>query len=127
MLMGTTALNFVLNMLLIPFIGANGAVIASITAEVLLAVILIVKARRAIKVGLFLTRSVRYAIAGAVMCAIMIILSNVLSLGIFYKLVIEFCAGVATYGIMCIVLGDPFVIEQVKNVFGMVKGFVKRG
>jgi O-antigen/teichoic acid export membrane protein len=114
-------------MLLIPFIGANGAVVASITAEVLLAVILIVKARRAIKVGLFLTRSVRYAIAGAVMCVVMIILSNALTLDIFYKLVIEFCVGVATYGIMCIVLGDPFVIEQVKNIFGMVKRFVKRG
>jgi len=121
-----SALNFILNICLIPLIGANGAVVASITAEVLLAVILIVKARRAIKVGLFFTRSVRYVIAGAVMCVVMLILSNVLTLDIIYKLVIEFCVGVATYCVMCLVLGDPFVLGQIKNVFGIIKGKLKR-
>ena len=122
-----SALNFVLNMCLIPFLGANGAVIASIAAEVSLAVILIVKSRKTINVNLFFTRSVRYFIASAVMCAVMLLLSRTLALGVAYKLIIEFFVGVAVYGIMCVVLGDPFVLEQIRKVFGVAKRVLKRG
>ena len=121
-----SVLNFVLNICLIPFLGANGAVIASITAEVSLAIILIVKSRKTINVNLFLTRSVRYFIASATMCAVMLVLSQVLTLGVVYKLVVEFCVGVAVYGTMCLVLGDPFVLEQIRKIFGVIKKVLKR-
>ena len=122
-----SALNFVLNMCLIPFIGANGAVVASITAEVLLALILIMKAKNTIKVALFFTQSIRYVIAGTVMCVVMVLLSNILILDAIYKIIIEIGVGVSTYGIMCLVLGDSFILEQVKNIFAVIKKRVKRG
>lgn len=116
-----SALNFVLNMCLIPLLGGKGAVIASITAEVTLAIILLRKARRAIRIELFFIKSIKYFISGVVMCGGILLLSDILPLPKFYKLVAEVFVGVLIYGVMCLLLHDSFVWGQVDKMCGILK------
>lgn len=111
--------NCVLNMCLIPFFQSHGAVVASICSELLLAVILLIKSRKSIEIKLFLTTSIRYIIAAAVMLVPMYFVS-ITSLGLLARVCIEFICGCATYFVACILLRDKFFIEQLKRVFSVL-------
>lgn len=117
--------NFALNLCLIPFLQSYGAVIASISAELLLAVVLLYKSRKIIDIKLFLIKSIRYVISALVMLAA-IFLASKAELSPLYKVCLEFVCGCGVYLIMCIVLRDPFVIQQVKRVFGIVTKKLRR-
>lgn len=121
------SVNVVMNLILISLIGTIGAIIATIFAEMLLAIILIVKANKdGIKVGYLLTCSTKYIASATIMFVAIKMVSRFVGGGAIYKVVIEFIIAVITYFVMCFILRDSFVIAQVNKVFNKVLNVVKR-
>ena len=108
--------NCALNMFLIHFFQSYGAIVASICSELLLAMILLIKSRKAIEIKLFLITSVRYIIAAAIMLVPMYFIS-ITSLRLLPRVCMEFICGCVTYFVACILLRDKFFAEQLKRVF----------
>ena len=108
--------NVIMNLILIYFWGTAGAIISSVSAELLLAVILIIKSRKDIDVKYIFECSIKYLIASAVMLICLKVISNNFHLSIIPKLLIEFSCAVICYFMICVLLCDQFVLNQAKRV-----------
>ena len=113
--------NLILNLCLIPFIGAIGAVIASIASEFLLAVILLIKSRTRVKIKLFVSKSIKYVLSSVVMGGVILAISFFVSLPLLYKVMLEILSGIITYFVVCLILRDNFVWTQFKLVLAKMK------
>ena len=107
--------NVVLNLFLIPKFDAYGAVIASICSELLLAIVLLYKAKSKVDVKLFFVKSIRYIIAATTMLLVVLSISK-FQMPLLHKLCLEFVCGVVAYFVVSLVLRDSFLILQVKKV-----------
>ena len=119
------SVNILMNLLFINLWGTVGAILASVFAEFLLALILIIRAKKDIEVGYLAVGSIKYFIASLIMLIVMNILSSSLSLNPIIKLSIEFICAVFTYFIVCFILQDRFVLTQAKKVFHRLIIFVR--
>lgn len=111
------SINVVMNLVLISIMGTVGAIISSVFAEMLLAVILVFRARRSIDVKHIATGSIKYITASVVMLFVMKYISSVVLLNSISKVAIEFIVAIAVYFTVCIVLQEEFVISQLKSFF----------
>lgn len=118
------SINIVMNLILINFWGALGAIIASVFAEFLLALILINRAKTDIDVGYLAIGSIKYFLAGVIMLIVMWIISSSLSIDPIMKIAIEFTCAVFTYFIVCFILQDGFVLSQAKTISQRLKRVV---
>lgn len=119
------AVNIVMNIILIITLGTVGAIIASVFAEFMLAVILIIRARKDIDVKFLFFGSIKYLIAAIGMFLVIMVISNYVNVGTIYKLIIEFTAAVVTYFVLCYLMADKFIITQTKNIYRKI--FRRRG
>ena len=119
--------NVIMNLVLIHFLGTLGAIIASVFAEFLLAVILIIKARKEIDVAFIAVGSTKYLVSSIIMLVSMSVISAHLHTGRIIKIVIEFSTAVITYFLVCLLLRDRFITEQSKTVFSRLKTMISRG
>ena len=111
------AVNVVMNLILINILGTIGAIIATVSAELLLAVILVINARKdGIVVGNILFCSIKYVIAAASMYFVIRLVSRFVVMRAIYKVVLEFIIAVIVYFVMCIVLKDAFVTTQCAKI-----------
>lgn len=99
-------LNFLLNLLLIPFLGAYGAVAASVTAELLIAVLYMRYSRRFIPVGGVLRLALRYCLLSAGMFLPVWWIGRRLVPGLWTTL-LQMAVGVLLYTGELIVVRDP--------------------
>lgn len=109
-------INIVMNLFLIYFWGVVGAIISSIFAEFLLAVILIIRAKKNIDVSFLFKGSIKYILASFVMFCFMKMISNNLSDTIVIKLMLEFISAVLIYFAICILLRDKFILSQLNTL-----------
>lgn len=110
------SVNIAMNLLLIHFFGTVGAIVASVFSEMLLAVLLLVKARRDIGIRYIATVSVKYLVASLLMLAGILAISRFVTMNSILKLFVEFVVGVVIYFVGCIVLRDSFVCGFVKRL-----------
>lgn len=113
--------NIIMNLVLIHFFGTVGAIIASVFAELLLAVILIIRARKDIDVSFFAKGSVKYLVSSVAMLFVMKYISSHLVSNHIIKTVAEFISAVTTYFAICFILRDKFIIEQSRSVIHHIK------
>ena len=111
--------NFALNSVLIRQYASIGAAIASVIAEIIIAVVQIVLVRRELSPWKILQPAWRYVISGCVMLAAVVLLNRCMEPSILETLILAF-SGAAVYFVMLLVLRDPFFIESVKSVFSKV-------
>ncbi len=111
--------NCLLNLSLIPYFQSYGAVFASVSAEALLVIFLLNKAKKEICIKHFWVKSIRYIISAILMLMVMLLISKV-QVALIYKIMLEFIGGCGTYFIMTIILRDPFLISQIKKVWTQV-------
>ncbi len=116
--------NISFNLLFIFLFGTIGAVVSSLISELLLATILIIRARKDIDVKYLFFCSIKYLIASIVMLVVMIVFSKYVYLDAIIKIVLEFFVGVLTYFIMCILLRDSFILLNIKSI--LKKVFVRK-
>ena len=114
-------INILMNFLLISILNTEGAVIASILAEMLLGLILFIKARKEIDVLYIIKSSTKYLFASIGMFFVIIYISNTIDTKLLYKVIIEFLIGIITYFLFCLLLKDSFIIDQLKTLLSKSK------
>lgn len=105
--------NFSCNMLLIPKLGAFGAAIASVFAELCIAVVESFITRKEISFWRILKSSIKYIISSLVMLTVLLFISKQLSSSIINTLIIA-VSGVVVYSVMLLILRDEFFVNNMK-------------
>lgn len=109
-------INAVLNSIFIPIFASYGAAMASVMAELILALFLIIRAKHSIPVKKIISTSGKYILSSVVMLIVMKYISRNIDVATIYKVVIEFSVGIIVYIVICIILRDNFLIEMIKSV-----------
>lgn len=119
--------NVVINLLLIPKFGSIGAVISSVIAESIIAILYFYLARNYVSIKDFFKYSWKNFLAGLVMFGVVFYLVNQLSVSIFNTF-LEIIIGGLVYGSILILLKDNFMLELSKGAiyYGKSKIFKKR-
>lgn len=121
------SVNVIMNLVLISLFGTVGAIVATVFAEMLLAIILMVKANKdGIEVKYLVSSSLKYIVSAIVMFLSIKLVSYFVRTGAIYKVTLEFLIAVITYFVMCIVLRDSFVTGQIKKFFNKAFGKVRK-
>ncbi|WP_033152038.1 flippase [Pseudobutyrivibrio ruminis] len=107
--------NFILNLFLIYFLEAEGAAVASVMAESIIAIVQLVYVRKTISIKNIIANSRNYILAGMVMYCIVYMLSRNLSSSVQHTLLITF-VGACTYIVMLLITRDSFFMSECKEV-----------
>lgn len=113
------AINLFCNLFLIPVLGALGASIASVFAELCIATVEFYIIRKEISFLAAVKTSTNYLIAGLVMFVIILFLSKQLPSSIINTLIVV-TSGTAIYSVSLVVLHDRFFIDNIKSVLKIV-------
>lgn len=114
-----SAVNLLCNLLLIPVLGAFGAAIASVFAELCIAVVEFYFIRKAIRIVAVIKSSLNYLTAGLVMFIVILLLANQLQSSIINTLIVM-ASGVAVYSVFLFVLHDRFFVDSLKSVLKII-------
>lgn len=119
--------NLVLNLCMIPILGAIGAAIASVLAEIIGVAIQIIFCCRTkqLQITNIFSSVWRYAVSAAVMLVLLLYLQRIVSETVIGLLVLVFVGGLA-YAVMLVVLGDMFFVQNVKNICTSIRNKVLR-
>ena len=109
--------NFILNLILIPKMGAVGAAIASVIAELFILLLELYFVRNFITIFDILKLSVKYIIFGIIMFIITYLSGNILGATI-YSTILQIIVGIFTYLILLILSKDEF---SYKHIFSKLK------
>ena len=114
--------NFVLNFFLIQFFQSMGAAVASVVAEITIAIIQIYVVRKELSPFEIVKCGMHYYIAGGIMFAVLLLIRESFSASIIhtFELVI---IGAVIYGATLLVMKDEFLLSNVNNI---LKKVIKR-
>lgn len=113
------AVNVVMNIILIPIIQANGAAVASIVAETVIAVIQLVSVRKEIKVLKILKLLPKYLFSGVVMLISLLWIDQYLNKNMI-STILMIMFGAVIYFVVLGILKDKFLIENVKLILNKI-------
>ena len=119
------AVNFLLNLLLIPNYGAIGAAVASISAESAIAAIQLVIVRKELSFINIIKQSVKYVIAGSLMLIALLFENRYLQPSVPNTILLV-ATGCFVYTVMLIVLRDHFFLKNATSVFSKIMLKLKR-
>ena len=111
--------NFCFNLLLIPRFAAMGAVIATVSAELSIALIQFWFARVVFDFT-WIKETYKYWVSGILMLAIVRLIGNVTPISILF-LVLQIAIGSLVYFISLIILRDKFLFEAIENVIDTIR------
>lgn len=111
--------NFCFNLLLIPRFAAMGAVIATVSAELSIALIQFWFARVVFDFT-WIKETYKYWVSGILMLAIVRLIGNVTPISILF-LVLQITIGSLVYFISLIILRDKFLFEEIENVIDRIR------
>ena len=111
--------NFVLNSIFISLWQSIGAAIASVVAEMSIAVIQLIIVRKELSPLRVIKEGVHYYIAGLIMFGVAYMLGNALSPSILHTSIIVI-AGALTYFAVLFIIKDQFFISNIKNIASKV-------
>ena len=111
--------NFCFNLLLIPRFAAMGAVIATVSAELSIALIQFWFARVVFDFT-WIKETYKYWVSGILMLAIVRLVGNVTPISILF-LVLQIAIGSLVYFISLIILRDKFLFEAIENVIDRIR------
>ncbi len=111
--------NFCFNLLLIPRFAAMGAVIATVSAELSIALIQFWFARVVFDFT-WIKETYKYWVSGILMLAIVRLVGNVTPISILF-LVLQIEIGSLVYFISLIILRDKFLFEAIENVIDRIR------
>ena len=108
--------NFLLNMILIRQFQSVGAAIASILAEIVVAILQLVIIRKELSIWHVLKEGTYYYIAGGIMLTILFGVGKILSPSIMHTAILV-ATGAIVYFVVLLLLRDEFLISNMKTVF----------
>ena len=115
--------NFCMNFILIPKLGAKGAIISSVLAEIIIIIIQAIDVRHDYNIGIIFHGAHKYIIGSAIMFV------PVYLIGMYFKPVMlttifQAVVGVAIYGIYLLVIRDSFTMDAIGNILNKFGGKV---
>ena len=109
------AINFILNFFLIQTFQSMGAAIASVVAEMTIAIIQIYIIRKEIPPFEIVKCGVHYFIAGGIMFTVLMLIRNFFSPSIIHTLELVVIGG-SIYGVMLLIMKDDFVLSNINKI-----------
>ncbi len=119
------ALNFILNLIMIPHLQSVGAIIASAVSEIWIAGVQLFFVRKELSVGGILKNGVRYLISAAVMLAVVMAEGSFLPQTVFGTLCMVI-TGAAIYAVMLLILKDSMFLDYSGMVINRIRLIIKR-
>ena len=117
----TAVVDFVLNFILIPKYGANGAAVATLIAEILFVVIDCAFLRKYLAKIQMVKSIIQFSIALIIMCVCVYFSRNLFE-NLVLQLVTGFTAGVISYGGVLVAMRNQYVLELFSTIIGTVRG-----
>lgn len=114
------ATNFVMNLVLIPRYQAIGAAIASVVAEVIIAVVQLIIVRKEFSMREVIRSSRNYLFAGMWMLLLLVCMEKRLESSILNTLMMVL-AGSSVYFLILIITGDSFFKDNVNRIWSKIK------
>lgn len=111
-----SVINLCLNLVMIPFLGSIGAVIASNIAELAITVMYVVNCNGYLTFGNIINFSWKRLIAGIIMCVLVIFIGKLGVAGRAVTLVIQLAAGVCIYIVLLILFRDNMLFEMFRMI-----------
>ena len=105
---------------MIYFLRSIGAAIASVTAEAVVAVSMILFVRKELSVRRMLKEGYNYFIAGTVMTLVLLPISKHLSPSVLHTLLMV-VTGVAVYFVVLLIERDTFFLSNAANILNQIK------
>ena len=112
--------NFILNLILIPKLKAEGSAIASVVAEFLILIVQIFYLRKTFDFKKILLSNIKYLVYSIIMLIVVILIGMNLSQS-FTTLIIQILAGIMTYGIILLITKEPLLNEIMRIIKKKVK------
>ena len=112
------AVNFCFNLILIPRFAAMGAVIATVAAELSIALIQFWFARVVFDLS-WIKETYKYWISGILMLGVVRVIGNFTEVNILW-LIIQIVSGAIVYFMSLIVLRDKLLFEAIKNLYSKI-------
>lgn len=112
--------NFAMNVILIGLYQSAGAAVASVMAEIMVAVVQLWLVRKELSPWKVVQEGWHYYMAGAVMAAVLWLAGRNITSSIINTIVMV-VSGAATYFLMLLLLRDVFFIDNVTSILGKVK------
>ena len=114
------AVNFVLNITLIPIFHSVGAAIASVVAETIITLLQLYYVRKEFSIISILFSSLHYFVAGGTMLFVLKVIGNALDASIIHTLLL-ILIGVIVYCGILIGLKDSFLLENIQRILKKIK------
>ena len=112
--------NFVLNMCLIPYFKANGAIVASVLAEFTILIVQIYYVRNTIDNKMIFNNAFKYLIGGIIMF-IATLLEGIFMPSLIITTIVQVITGIIIYGIFLLIIKDEYVyiiLNKLKETIG---------
>ena len=120
----TAVVDFVLNFILIPKYGANGAAVATLVAEILFVVIDCAYLRKYLAKIQMVKSIIQFFIALLIMCVCVYFSRNLFE-NLVLQLVTCFTAGVISYGGVLVAIRNQYVLELFSTIIGKARRKIK--
>lgn len=111
--------NFILNMVLIPYYQALGAAMASVIAETVIAVVQLIMVKKELSICRVLKEGVSYFVSGGVMAGVIVLISRNLESSLFNTFFL-IATGFAVYMVILFILRDQFLLSNLELVWKKV-------
>ena len=121
---GGAIINLILNLILIPKYLSVGAAVASVCAELMIALIQLYymcSVKKTLRWKDCLFCGMKYIISSAVMLLIIELMKTIMVLNTLVGTFVAITIGAAVYFICLIIMKDAFMMERLKDVGGMIK------
>lgn len=114
------AVNLFMNIFLINILGCTGAAIASVAAESLISVIMLIMIRKELSIPTILYQGRNYFIAGIVMSLLLYFMNRYMAVSILNTIIMVICGAVSYIGIL-LIMKDSFLNECVTMVVNKLR------
>ena len=114
--------NFIFNLFLIRVLKAEGAIIASVLAELIVLGIQLYYIRKDFDIGIVCKGCSKYVISGIIMFAISYLIGRIMAPTI-YTTIIQIVAGMISYGVMLIILKEEYVYSMLEIIKKKLSNF----
>lgn len=115
--------NLIMNIILIPSMGAYGAIVASIIAELIITIMFVWYSRNFIKFSEIIKYIYKRLIASIIMFVLVLTIGKILPVSVF-TVIIQVVVGVVVYLLVLFILVDRLLIQETRNVFNKLKKVV---
>ncbi len=112
-------INICLNVCMIPFLQARGAVVASLIAEIVITILYVMNCSGYLTAGIIVSLIWKRALAGIIMMSVVFVIGKTNGVSVLV-LATQVAAGICIYGVILIILRDRMLFE----LFGMVSQFI---